>query len=97
MEKTFSEQDILDLFEDFLLENNAYSQYVTYIQEQNRLSISDLFSFLNKNYRETRYKAAYSLIYGCVSFNKTIEGFEFWLDLHLKWNKILHEYLKNSC
>lgn len=87
------QQEILELFENFLVENNAYSQYTTYIQEENHITFSELFDYCSKfgPYKLIPFYFIYFL--AIFSYNK--DGFEFWLDLHLKWNKIYKQYLQN--
>lgn len=92
--RRINKEEILELFENFLVENNAYSQYITYIHEECHITLTDLFDFCKRYYSYAEESLPYAFVH-IIYFNRTKEGFEFWLNLHLKWNKTFNQYLQS--
>lgn len=69
-----------ELFEKFLIDNNAFSQFCSNLVEE-----SVVFS----EYVETIYPINYMI--DCFIWNRTKEGFSFWNHLYVKWYEIYKE------
>ena len=81
-------EEIISLFEKFLLDNNLYSQFVTYILEKGNMSMNDLFNHFfstNLTYKypatlicywgfHNRYPFIYSKWFECVAKYKEEHG-----------------------
>lgn len=103
MERTIKEQEILELFEKFLLDNNVYSQFSTYLLEQAHTTIDGLFDYVDEyySYYYNEYPSsiderAYSFFCFTINYTDTKEGFEFWKIIESRWRTVLGNSLKNS-
>lgn len=80
------EQDIQSVFTKFLLDNNAYSQYVINLLESRKVSFEE---FIDKLRAPRYYEAEQEFINFAFTWNKTSEGFSYWHKLDTKWRKVL--------
>lgn len=83
-------QDFKELFINFLLENNCYSQFVTNLLEQKHLTIEEYVA-LNEKYHNI-----INLIFSAFNWSITPEKSTFWLIISSRWKeswKRLNSYL----
>ena len=71
---------VKELFIEFLLDNNCYSQFVTNLLELRNISLEE---YLNWNY------CSGELINWAFTWNRTKEKHQFWMNLNYKWRKLL--------
>lgn len=81
---------IKELFEQFLIENDCYSQYLTNLWEDRRMTIDDFDKYLIKVY------CGYDnfIISHCI-WDATEEGHNFWERIHEEWLE-RYKMLKSS-
>ena len=86
MEKTIKEQ-----LEEFLFENNCYSQFITNLLDQHHLTLDEYFESRLKEYR---YKKDSIYSWNCIfldafTYALTPEGETYWINIYYKWAKYL--------
>lgn len=80
--KIIFKKDIEELFEQFLIKENAYDAYISYIKKYNG----------NKSFNENlEYKHVHSFIMSSFCWSITNEGQSYWGNLHKKWNVTIKE------
>lgn len=74
-------RDIRELFEQFLIDNDCYSQYMTNLWEDRGMTIDDFNKYLTKLYGDGYENF---IISHCI-WDRTKEGHNFWEIIHEKW------------
>lgn len=74
--------DIEERFVDFLLENNCYSQFVTNLLEQKRLTIEEYIAKSSSHYD------IYFLVSDAFNWSITSEKGEFWALMNNRWHAV---------
>lgn len=82
MSKEYREE-ISALFEKFLLDNNIYSQFVTYIFEHGKMSLSELFEHF------FRFPSTYKLPEVLICYYGYHNRYPF---TYTKWHECLEKY-----
>lgn len=88
MEKTISKQDILDLFEQFLIDNNCYSEFITNLLEQNNETFNE---HVDRILKDTYYLIERELVNYAFTWNLTEQKFWFWNKLDEQWRRLLEK------
>lgn len=76
-----SMQEIKDLFVEFLLENNCYSQAQINFMEDMKVTVEEWIENYTRDPKEL-------LNYGFYWFNSP-EGWSYWNEIDIKWRKVL--------
>lgn len=83
MERVSKKTEIVkELFIEFLLENDCYSQFVTNLLELRNVSLEE---YLNWNYYSGE------LMNWAFTWSRTKEKHQFWMNLNYKWKEILNK------
>lgn len=76
------ERDTEQIFIDFLLKENCYSQFVINLLEQKKLTIEEYISKMN-----TWYNIRF-IVFDAFTWRYTAEEGEFWMDIDTKWQSL---------
>ena len=81
------EQDIVQVFTKFLLDNNAYSQFVTNLLERENKTLDEYIDNLKVPYYCNNKEE--ELINYAFAWGRTSEEFWYWSKLDYEWRKTL--------
>lgn len=88
---------ILEEFEKFLIEEDAFSQFCTNIQEQAHISFNEYPNYLERVYKLYNYYDLVPLLTSIpFTWCNTNQGYDYWAKIHKKWEEISESFLNNS-
>ena len=76
------------LFVRFLKENNCYKEFCFYMNINRFKNINKLVDFA-----ETNSANEFSIAF---NWQKTVQNFEYWLNLSIKWRKCANNFILNN-
>lgn len=83
-------KEIQELFEQFLIDNNCYSQFITNLLEQKNKSFEE---FINKTLSiDANIEPEEELVNWAFGWTRTEQGYHFWSLLDARWRRIIREY-----
>ena len=82
------ENSIREQFEEFLIKNNCYSEFITNLLEQNNETFNEC---LDRILKYTYYLRERELVNYAFTWNHTEQKFWFWNNLDEKWRKLLEK------
>lgn len=88
------EDTIKELFEQFLINEDCYSQFLNNLLEQYKCSLEEYFKYGPIIPTDCAFPK--NLIDGAFWWGDTTEGLWYWDEISLKWKEILKSYLNNS-
>ena len=86
------EKSIGEYLEEFLIENNCFSQFCINLLEQAHRTFEEHVSYYNEFFDNTDWLTD-KIFYWNISFSDAFyfknapEGEDFWINLYLKWKK----------
>lgn len=79
---------ILEEFEEFLIEEGAFSQFCINLLEQKNETFNE---YIDRILKDTYYLIERELVNNAFTWNRTEQNFWFWNNLDGKWRKLLEK------